>query len=99
MTSNETLINSCVSPLNEAQRAKLKSLCKLQAKGKNYTAAPNKPLEDYIATLRILYPNMFQSKESLKTRVFVDTPASIIPYERCVRTVEESPRNLILEEV
>jgi hypothetical protein len=94
MTSAETLINDCVSPLNEAQRAKLKSLCKLQVKGKDYTAVPNKPLEDYIATLRILYPNMFQSKESLTTRVFVDTPASLIPYERCVRTMEESPRNI-----
>ena len=91
MTASEKLINDCVSPFTQAQRDMLKSLCKLQTRGKDYTAAPNKPLEDYIKTMKDLYPERFQSKASLAKRTFVDTPSSLIPYARCVRTPSESP--------
>lgn len=96
MTSNEKLINDCVSPFNEAQRAKLKSLCRLQIKGRNYTAEPNAPLEEYIATLKALYPNMFQSTHTLKHRTFVDEPTSLsIPFGRFVRSAHQSPYKIV----
>jgi hypothetical protein len=90
MTSTEQLINDCVSPFNEAQRQRLKDLSKV-LDDQAYSAQPNMPLEEYLETLRDMYPEKFHTKESLKMRVFVDTPTSIIPYERCVRPREQSP--------
>jgi hypothetical protein len=92
MTSNEKIINDCVSPFNETQRAKLKALCKLQPKGSEYP--PNAALGAYIDQLRALYPEMFHNKSTLKDRVFMDTPASIIPFARAVRTLDQSPHRI-----
>ena len=95
MTASEKLINDCVSPFTKTQRDMLKSLCKLQPRGKDYTAAPNKALEEYIKTLKDLHPEMFQSKDSLQKRVFMDTPMSLIPHARAVRTFEKSPYRIV----
>jgi hypothetical protein len=91
MTAAEKLINDCVSPFTEAQRQRLKDLSKVR-KDKNYSATPNAKLEEYIEVLHDMYPEMFHTKESLKMRVFMDTPTSLAtPYARCVRPREESP--------
>lgn len=91
MTAAEKLINDCVSPFNEHQRQMLKDLSKVR-KDKNYSATPNVKLEEYIETLKDMYPEMFHTKDTLKNRVFVDTPTSLAtPYARCVRPREQSP--------
>ena len=90
MTSNEKLINDCVSPFNETQRQKLRDLSKVRP-NKDYLVQPNIRLEEYLEELRDMYPEKFHTKESLKMRVFVDTPTSIIPHARCVRPREQSP--------
>jgi hypothetical protein len=90
MTSTEQLINDGASPFNATQRQRLRDLSKVLESGA-YSAQPNMPLENYLETLRDMYPERFHTKESLKMRVFVDTPTSIIPYERCVRSREQSP--------
>ena len=95
MTSSEKIINDCVSPFNETQRARLKALSKVQVKGKDYSATPNDALEQYIAQLKAIYPNMFHTKNTLKDRVFMDTPTSIIPYARAVRTLQQSPHRIV----
>ena len=84
----------CVSPFNDHQRAKLKSLSRVQPKGKDYPVTPNTALDEYIATLKELNPDMFQTKESLKERVFVDEPSTSV-YKRSVRTYSESPYRII----
>ena len=84
----------CVSPFNDHQRAKLKSLSRVQPKGKDYPVTPNKALDEYIATLKELNPNMFQTKESMKERVFVDEPSSGV-YKRVIRSYAESPHRII----
>jgi hypothetical protein len=84
----------CVSPFNEHQRKKLKSLSRLQPKGKDYPAAPNKALDEYIATLKESNPEMFQTKESMRNRAFVDEP-SLSVYGRFVRPQSESPYRII----
>jgi hypothetical protein len=90
MTTNEKLTNDCVSPFNEAQRARLQYLSKVCEDG-GYSALPNIPLETYIEELKDLYPNMFHTKESLKTRVFFDEPVFNIPHASFVRAKEQSP--------
>jgi hypothetical protein len=80
----------CVSPFNDHQRAKLKSLSKVLPEGQEYPVAPNKALDEYIKTLKTLNPEMFQTKESMKERVFVDEPSSDI-YKRVIRSYAESP--------
>jgi hypothetical protein len=87
-------MTDCVSPFNEHQRNKLKSLSRLQPKGKDYPATPNQALDEYIATIKELNPEMFQTKESMKNRVFVDEPSSSV-YKRCVRAYSESPYRVI----
>lgn len=91
MTAAEKLINDCVSPFNETQRQKLKDLSKVR-KDKNYSTTPNMKLEEYIAELYDMYPEMFHTTNTLKDRVFMDTPTSLAtPYARCVRSRENSP--------
>lgn len=91
MTAAEKLINDCVSPFNETQRQRLKDLSKIR-KDKNYPAAPNIKLEEYIEELRDMYPEKFHTKDTVKHRVFVDEPRSIYtPYARYVRPYAESP--------
>jgi len=87
-------MTDCVSPFNDHQRAKLKALSKVRPLGKDYPATPNKDLDEYIETLKTLNPHMFQTKESLKDRVFVDEPSSGV-YKRSVRTYAESPHRII----
>ena len=92
MTAAEKLINDCVSPFNEAQRQKLRELSKVMPRGKEYSAVPNKPLEEYIKQMRDLYPEMFhKTKADLESRVFMDTPSANITYARAVRTPAQSP--------
>ncbi len=90
MTAAEKLINDCVSPFTETQRQKLKDLSKVPP-DKNYSVTPNIKLEEYIETLKDMYPEMFHTRDTLKNRVFVDTPTSFIQYARCVRPREQSP--------
>jgi hypothetical protein len=78
------------SPFTEEQRATIKSLSKLQPRGKDYSAAPNKPLEAYIKSMRKSHPEMFQDAKSMKERVFVDEP-HLCSFKRTVRTHAESP--------
>jgi hypothetical protein len=85
----------CASPFNDHQRAKLKSLSRVQPKGEDYPVTPNKALNEYIATLKELNPHMFQTKESMKERVFVDEPSTTSVYKRCIRTYAESPHRII----
>ncbi len=80
----------CRSPFTEDQRAMLKSLCKLQPKGKEYVASPNRMLEAYTKQLKDNYPEMFQDAVSMRQRVFVDEPRSC-SYERAIRSYAESP--------
>jgi hypothetical protein len=91
MTYLEKLTNDCVSPFNEAQRQRLKDLSNV-LDNQAYSAMPNMRLEEYLEVLRDMYPEKFHTKESLKTRVFVDTPTTLsTPYARCVRPREQSP--------
>jgi hypothetical protein len=84
----------CASPFNDHQRAKLKSLSRVKPKGEDYPVTPNKALDEYIATLKELNPHMFQTKESMKERVFVDEPSTSV-YKRSIRTYAESPHRII----
>jgi len=81
---------NCASPFTEEQRSILKSLSKLQPRGKDYSAAPNKPLEAYIKSMQKSHPEMFQDAKSLRERVFVDEPYSC-SFKRTIRTYSESP--------
>jgi hypothetical protein len=84
----------CVSPFNDRQREKLKSLSRVQPKGNEYPITPNKALDEYIATLKESNPEMFQTKESARERVFVDEPSTSV-YKRSIRTYAESPYRII----
>jgi len=79
-----------LSPFTEDQRAMIKSLSRLQPRGRDYSAAPNKPLEAYIKSMQKLHPEMFQDVKSMRERVFVDEPYSC-SFKRAVRTLSESP--------
>jgi hypothetical protein len=68
----------------------IKSLSRLQPRGRDYSAAPNKPLEAYIKSMQKLHPEMFQDVKSMRERVFVDEPYSC-SFKRAVRTLSESP--------
>jgi hypothetical protein len=91
MTNNEQFINSSSNTFNETQRNALKSLSNV-GDGNTYLK-DNKPLEDYIQTLRDMHPEKFhRTKEDLMQRVFFDTPTSMhISYKRAVRPRMNSP--------
>ena len=92
MTNTEQLINATVSPFNEHQRQRLKDLSKVQEKGKDYPVQPNRMLEDYIATLKDMYPEKFHmNRADLESRVFVDEPTSLIIHARSIRPRDHSP--------
>jgi hypothetical protein len=92
MTTNEAITNSSSNTFNEHQRHMLRSFSKLQTNGKDYSATPNKTLEDYIQTLRDIYPEKFhRTKNDLDTRVFFDAPTTFIPHARSVRPRSNSP--------
>jgi hypothetical protein len=90
MTTNEIKqIN--YNTFNETQRKTLIALSKV-GDGNTYMK-DNKPLEDYIQTLRDMYPEKFhRTRTDLESRVFFDTPTSMAtPYARSVRPRSESP--------
>jgi hypothetical protein len=90
MTAAEKLINDCVSPFNEHQRQMLRDLSDVR-EGNKYTEV-NRRLEDYIETLRDMYPEMFHTDKTRKTRVFMDEPRSLsMPFARFVRAWSQSP--------
>jgi hypothetical protein len=91
MTNNETFINASSNTFNETQRKTLMALSKV-GNGNTYVK-DNKPLEDYLQTLRDMYPEKFhKTKNDLETRVFFDAPTSMCtPYARAVRPRNESP--------
>jgi hypothetical protein len=91
MTNNETFINASSNTFNETQRKTLMALSKV-GNGNTYVK-DNKPLEDYIQTLRDMYPGKFhKTKADLETRVFFDAPTSMhTPHARAVRPRNESP--------
>lgn len=90
MTAAEKIINDCVSPFNEHQRQMLRDLSDVRADNK-YTEI-NRKLQDYIETLQDIYPEMFHTDKTLKTRVFMDEPRSIsMPFARFVRAWSQSP--------
>ena len=60
----EKAISYCVVPFTPAQRQNLKDLSRVQPEGKEYPAAPNKMLDDYIDALKDMYPEMFQPGHS-----------------------------------
>jgi hypothetical protein len=92
MTTEESIINGCSNPFTEHQRQQLKDLSKVQEKGKDYPTQPNRKLEDYIETLHDMYPEKFQrTRADLESRVFFDTPTSLVPYARSVRPRDKSP--------
>jgi len=92
MTTAESIIDGCSNPLNEHQRQMLKDLSKVQERGKDYPVMPNVKLEQYIETLKDMYPEKFlMTKKDLDSRVFFDTPTSFIPCTRSVRAREQSP--------
>jgi hypothetical protein len=76
--------------LNDLQRQTLRDLSDVR-EGKNYTQA-NKALEIYLQTLRDMYPEKFHyTRSDLEKRVFVDTPTSVIPHARSMRSRSKSP--------
>ena len=90
MTTAEKLINDCVSPFNEHQRQMLRDLSDVREDNK-YTEV-NRKLQDYIETLRDIYPEMFHTDKTLKNRVFFDEPRSLgMPFTRFVRPYSQSP--------
>jgi hypothetical protein len=97
MTAAEKLINDCVSPFNEHQRQMLRDLSDVR-EGNKYTEV-NRRLEDYIETLRDMYPEMFHTDKTLKHRVFMDEPrvcmdeprSLSMPFARFVRAWSQSP--------
>ena len=92
MTAEESIINAAVSPFNEYQRQRLKDLSKVQERGKDYPVQPNRMLEDYIETLKDMYPEKFHlTKKDLDSRVFFDAPTSLIHHARSLRSREQSP--------
>jgi hypothetical protein len=78
---------------DETQRQHLRDLSKIR-KDKDYPVAPNIRLEDYIDQLKRQHPELFQTKESLQDRVFMDQPMSGA-YKRYVRTYAESPLRIV----
>lgn len=90
MTAAEKIINDCVSPFHEHQRQMLRDLS--DAREDNKYLEVNKKLQDYIETLRDIYPEMFHTDKTLKNRVFVDEPRSTTtPFARFVRAWSQSP--------
>ena len=90
MTTAEKLINDCVSPFNEHQRQMLRDLSDVREDNK-YTEV-NRKLQDYIETLRDIYPEMFHTDKTLKNRVFFDEPRSLATScARFVRSYSQSP--------
>lgn len=90
MTTEETIINGCSNPFTEHQRQMLKDLSNTQ-EGRNY-AQENRMLEDYLETLRDMYPEKFHiTKKDLDSRVFFDEPTSLIPHARSLRSRSMSP--------
>ena len=90
MTAAEKIINDCVSPFHEHQRQMLRDLSDVREDNK-YTEV-NRRLQDYIETLRDIYPEMFHTKDTVKNRVFMDEPRSLsMPFARFVRSVSQSP--------
>jgi len=91
MTTAEELVNSCSNLLNAQQRQMLQDLSKVR-QDKNYSAMPNYALDEYITTLKDLYPAKFHNRHTLTQRVFMDEPANVdVPYTKFVRTKNESP--------
>lgn len=92
MTNNETFVNDSSNTFNDAQRKMLITLSRVQPEGTDYPATPNAPLEDYLTTLRDMYPKKFHcTRDDLETRVFFDAPTTIIPHARAVRPRTQSP--------
>jgi len=92
MTTAETIINSSSNPFTEHQRQQLKDLSKVQEHGKDYSVLPNMKLEQYIETLKDMYPEKFhKTRADLESRVFFDEPTSITPHARSVRPRSQSP--------
>ena len=90
MTAAEKIINDCVSPFNEHQRQMLRDLSDVRADNKYLEV--NRKLQDYIETLRDIYPEMFHTDKTLKHRVFMDEPRSLaMPFARFVRPRSQSP--------
>ena len=90
MTAAEKIINDCVSPFNEHQRQMLRDLSDVRADNKYLEV--NRKLQDYIETLRDIYPEMFHTDKTLKHRVFMDEPRSLaMPFARFVRSRSQSP--------
>jgi hypothetical protein len=89
MTTNEAITNASSNTFNEYQRHMLKTLSKV-SKSNTYMQE-NKELQDYIATLRDMYPEKFHNSFSLKNRVFFDAPTTIIPHASSVRPRQNSP--------
>jgi hypothetical protein len=91
MTLDDQLIDASVSPFNKTQRQQLKALSNVRL-NKNYSAAPNTELEEYIQTLRDMYPDKFRTtRADLSARVFFDEPTSVIVYARVIRPLSRSP--------
>jgi len=89
MTTNEAIINASSNTFNEHQRKTLIALSKV-GNGNTYMQE-NKPLRDYIDTLKDMYPEKFHSSFSLKNRVFFDAPTTIIPHANAMRPRQNSP--------
>ena len=77
----------------ETQRQHLRDLSRVR-KDKDYSVTSNIRLDDYIDQLKLQYPEMFHTKESLRDRVFVDQPMSGA-YKRYVRTYAQSPLRIV----
>ena len=78
---------------NETQRQHLRDLSRVR-KDKDYAITSNIRLDDYIDQLKLQYPELFHTKESLRDRVFVDQPMSGA-YKRFIRTYAESPLRIV----
>lgn len=90
MTTAESIIDGCANPFTEHQRQMLKDLSDT-SQGNTYQKV-NSKLQDYLDTLRDMYPEKFHTEKTLKDRVFFDEPSSLsTPHERFVRPRKESP--------
>jgi len=91
MTPTEQFTNSSSNTLNETQRKTLMALSKV-GNGNTYMQ-DNKPLEEYLQSLRDMYPEKFhKTRADLETRVFFDAPTSMYtPHARAVRPRKDSP--------
>lgn len=78
------------TPLNELQSQVLRDISDVREDNKYLEV--NKKLQDYIETLQDIYPEMFHTDKTLKTRVFMDEPrSSSMPFARFVRAWSQSP--------